>query len=507
MNDFYTSVHISGNSINYRGIENGKRIKRKIKGWAPTLYVETEKDTKYKTLFGKNLTPVEFKNIVAAKDFQKLYDGVENFPIYGAIDFRYKFLYDKFPNTISPDFEKVNTTAIDIEVACESGFPKPEDAAEEVLCITLKSSLHKEFVVFENTKYGDYKQTERTKHLKLKIIKCDSEVKLLKAFLRYWDVNTPDVITGWYIKYFDIPYLHNRIAKILGKEFLKFLSPWGKVYPKNVFDIQGKDVVVYELVGIATLDYMELYKKFRFKPREQYTLNFIANAELGEAKLSHEEFDSMHLFYLTDWPKFIDYNIRDTELIEMLEDKLKILEMIYTLAYDAKVNFEDVMSQLRMWDALVHNELLPKNIMVPPKLTHTKEEFTGAYVKHPQLGMHRNVVSFDLDGLYPHLQMQYNISPDTILGSDENFSFGRNDDDLKYMDDMVHKKMDLSYIENSGRTISPSGINFDITKQGFLPVMLERMYDDRAKYKKMMLAEESNLENIKEEMKIRGIAA
>jgi DNA polymerase elongation subunit (family B) len=137
---------------------------------------------------------------------------------------------------------------------------------------------------------------------------------------------------------------------------------------------------------------------------------------LDETKLSFDEYDNLHQLYKLDYQKFIDYNIKDVHLVLALEDKLKLIELALTLAYDTKSNFGDVFAQTRMWDALIYNYLLDKNIVVPPRRVSKKSEaFEGAYVKDPQVGLHDYVASFDLNSLYPHLIMQYTVSPENII--------------------------------------------------------------------------------------------
>ena len=171
-----------------------------------------------------------------------------------------------------------------------------------------------------------------------------------------------------------------------------------------------------DLRGISTLDYLELYRKFTYTNQESYRLDHIAFVELNERKLDHSEFDTFKEFYDNDWQKFIEYNIHDVRLVDQLDDKMKLIDLAYTMAYDAKVNYEDIFSQVRMWDNYIYVELLKRKIAIPPKKeSATKsEKYAGAYVKEPKPGRYDWVVNFDLNSLYPHLIMQYNISPETI---------------------------------------------------------------------------------------------
>ena len=144
-------------------------------------------------------------------------------------------------------------------------------------------------------------------------------------------------------------------------------------------------------------------------------MDYIASVELGQKKLDHSEFDTFKDFYTKGWQKFVEYNIIDVELVDRLEDKMKLIELALTMAYDAKVNYNDVFYQVRMWDTIIYNYLKKRNIVIPPKNRSQKnEKYAGAYVKEPKPGKYDWVDSFDLNSLYPHLIMQYNISPETI---------------------------------------------------------------------------------------------
>ena len=139
---------------------------------------------------------------------------------------------------------------------------------------------------------------------------------------------------------------------------------------------------IYDIGGITDLDYLELYKKFTYVNRESYRLDFIAEVELGQKKLDHSEFDTFKDFYTGDWKKFVDYNIVDVELVDRMEDKMKLIELVITMAFDGKVNFGDPMFQVRLWDSIIYNYLKKRNIVIPPKVqTDKSEKFAGAYVK------------------------------------------------------------------------------------------------------------------------------
>jgi DNA polymerase elongation subunit (family B) len=338
---------------------------------------------------------------------------------------------------------------------------------------------------------GDYKNDDET----VTYHKCRDEYDLCKKFLSDWNTNPPDVISGWNIKFFDIPYLVNRFTKLFGEDETRKLSPWGLINSRKAV-VNNRELTAYEFVGISTLDYIELYRWYApgGKSQESYRLDNIAQVELGEGKISYDEFENLHQLYRLNYQKFIEYNIKDVDLILKLENKLKLIELGLTLAYDTKTNYEDIFAQTRMWDALIYNYLLDKNIVVPPKVTKSKSEaFEGAYVKDPQTGMHPWVASFDLNSLYPHLMMQYNISPETLVQPTDYTDEMRNIImNTVSVDKLLTKEVNLDKLE--GATITPNGQFFRTDKQGFLPKMLEEMYIDRSKFKKMMIQAKKDYE-------------
>ena len=487
MENFYTNVLCVGSNILYRGVKNGRRVKLKI-GYKPSLFIPAKKQTEFMTLQGEYLERKTFETIREARDFVKRYEEVGNFKIFGNNKYEYAFIADQQKGMVEYDQDKISIAVIDIEVGSENGFPDPYLANEPITAVCIR------YVNGRTIVYGCGDYVNNDEHVTY--IKCKDEWSLCKKFLEDWSENCPDILTGWNIKFFDIPYLYNRFMKILGEDDAKKLSPWGLINERKVFAM-NRENIAYELLGVATWDYIELYRWYApgGKSQESYRLDAIANVEVGDTKLSYDEYDSLHELYRLNYQKFIEYNIKDVDLILRLEDKLKLIEMGLTLAYDTKCNYEDIFAQTRMWDALIYNNLLEKNIIVPPK-THSQksERFEGAYVKDPQIGMHHWVASFDLDSLYPHLMMQYNISPETLVNPEDYtpemrsiISFGVS------VDKLIDKKLNLSGLKDV--TLTPNGQFFRTDKQGFLPKMLEDMYEDRKKFKKLMLKAKQDYEN------------
>ena len=485
---FYTNVLNFGSKILYRGVENGRKVRNRVE-YRPTLYLASTKPTKFTTVKGEYVSEIKPGTISECRDFVRRYEGVDNFKVYGNQKYEYTYISDTYPNEVDWDKNFINICNIDIEVGSENGFPEPETASEPITAITYK--MGSKFIVFG---CGTFNNTRDD----VKYIHCYDEIDLIKRFIDEWSGDYPDIITGWNVKMFDIPYLVNRITKLLGESFSKRLSPWNFISERMVNYGIGRKIKTYSLVGISCLDYIELYQKYApdGKSQESYKLDNIAHVELKERKLSYEEYGNLHTLYRDNYQLFIEYNIKDVELVERLDDKLKLIELALTLAYDSKTNYDDVFTQVRMWDALIYNHLKSKNMVIPPIEEHRKDEaYVGAYVKDPIIGMHNWVASFDLNSLYPHLIMQYNISPETFIEPD---NYTKPMRDILYagvsVDKLLTKQVDLSSLVDESVTITPNGQFFNISHQGFLPEMMEKMYNDRSVYKKKSIEAKKELE-------------
>ena len=467
---FYTNVQPHGNFIALRGVnDRGESFKEKL-NYEPTLFVESHKpqNPQWKTLDDRNVAPVKWGSMKDSRQAMKDYGG----NVFGFDQFQYSFISDNYRGMVDYDLDKIKIGFIDIETSSEHGFPDVRSANEEVLAISYRCG--KSFKVYGCQEYTPAEGVE--------YIHCENETRLLENFVLDWSMNYPDIITGWNSRFFDIPFLVNRIVRVLGEKMAKKLSPWGwyKEHEVNIFG--NRQMQVFDLVGISSIDYMDAYKKFTYVNQESYSLNHIAYAELGEKKLDYSEYSSLHELYQTNFQKFVDYNVHDVVLLERLEEKMKLLEMIISLAYMSKCNFNDVFSPVKMWDCIIYNHLKDQQIVVPPKKHSTKTEgYEGAYVKDPQIGRHKWVASFDLNSLYPHLIMQYNISPETLVGMYPESGL---------VDALLDREFDVAFLKEKNLTMTPNGSLYTRKKQGFLPALMEKMYTDRVKYKDLMIAEQ-----------------
>ena len=483
---FYTNVHQWGDNLLVRAIENNKRVAKRVR-YEPTLFVPVQKQTSFTTLDGKFLTPMKFTSMKESKEFVEQYKDQPHL-VFGHTQYAYTYIADKYPEDIKWDYNKLLLITIDIEVECENGFPNPRQSIEPLLSITVKNHQTQGIVVWGIGKFT----TDRDD---VTYIQCKDETDLLEEFIVFWEQNTPDVVTGWNIDFFDIPYLMNRIKLLFGEKKLKAFSPWGNVSDKEVF-MMGRKHQMYDILGVATLDYLQLYKKFTYTNQENYRLDHIAHVELDEQK-QENPYETFQEWYTKDYQSFIEYNITDVELVDRLEDKLKLIELLITMAYDCKVNYSDMLGSVKYWDILIYNYLRKKNIIVPQKRKHSAkaERYEGAYVKDPQVGMHNWVVSLDLNSLYPHLIMQYNISPETLIKQVKNVD----------VDKLLNQKIDTSFLPKD-TTITPNGAIFRTDKKGFFPELMEKIYNDRVIYKRKALKSSQLYEDTKDKKHLNDMS-
>jgi len=473
---FYTNVQLIGNQVLVREVDNGVRKEYRDE-FFPTLFVKSKKKTKFKTLNGDPVEPIKPGTVRDCREFYKKYEGVDGFSVYGNERYIYQYISEKYPqDEIKFDISQIKLVTLDIEVSSEQGFPDVESCQEEILAITIQDYTTKEITTW-GVKPFDNKQKNVTYHY------CPSEYQLLRSFIEYWMVDVPDVVTGWNIQFYDIPYICKRLNRVLGEKLMKRFSNWGLVSPGEVFK-HGRKHTTFDIGGMTQLDYLDLYRKFTYKAQESYRLDYIAEVELGQKKLDHSEFDTFKDFYTHGWQKFIEYNIVDVELVDRLEDKMKLIELALTMAYDAKVNYNDVFYQVRMWDNIIYNYLKKTNVVIPPKVDANKDEkYAGAYVKEPIPGKYDWVVSFDLNSLYPHLIMQYNISPETLL--DERHPTAT-------VDRILNEELNFELYKDNA--VCANGAMFRKDVKGFLPKLMEKMYGDRVIFKKKMLAAKQQYE-------------
>ena len=466
---FYTSVERLANNLLYRGYDdNGKKIAHRIK-YKPTLYLKSKKpNPPWKSLDGVPVEPLQFSSMSELRDFEKTYRGVPEFKLYGNARHIPAFIQGQFPNEVPYDRRLIDIASLDIETSFGDGFPEIDNPINEILTIAYKSSKDDTYRVWGIKPYDE--AITQLKHLKIEYRQFTDEKSMLEAFIEYWasPENTPDVITGWNTRFFDIPYMISRMAFLLGEDVVRNFSPWRKIERRDI-RVQGTVRTTFDIVGIQHLDYMELFKKFAYTygNQESYSLNHISSVVLGEKKLDYSEIGSLRDLYDADFQMFVDYNIKDVELIERMEEKLGLITLVMTMAYLGGVNYQDTLGTCAIWDSIIFRRLARSKIAVLPSEEKMTEAFPGGYVKKPQVGMHNWVMSFDLNSLYPSLIIQYNMSPETLLT-----------------------------MPGAEGAVASNGAVFSKSKKGIIPEIVEELYAKRVTVKQEMLQAKTKLETI-----------
>jgi len=489
---FYTNVSRYGNNLLYLGIENGKRVQRKFK-YQPTLYVATQTETDWKALDGTPVAPVKFDSMRDQKEWLKTNKDISGRSIYGNTKHIAGFINDYFPGngeTVEFDRDSINVTTIDIECQSDDGFPEPAIAAKEVTAICLKNNIDNIYYVWGLKPYDVSKSLMKTN--KVVYTHCNSEQELLLLYIAHWanPLNTPDVITGWNNRFFDMPYLINRIFRIFGpdkgQDLVNKLSPWSMV-DERMITMMGRDQQTYEIHGVSCIDYLELFKKFGYSygAQESYRLDHIAHVVLNENKLSYEEHGDLFTLYEKDPQKFIDYNIKDVELVDRIEEKMGLITLALTIAYKGGVNYSDVMGTTAIWDSIIFRKLHSQKTAIPFATESVRMPYPGGYVKEPITGMHDWVASFDLNSLYPSIIMQYNMSPETIANGET-----CNIDVNSLLDNP-------SMVDNKGKALCVNGQYFNIDKPGVFPKIISDLYEERVGVKRSMLDFQIELQSVK----------
>lgn len=542
---FYTHCSRNKNNVYHTYIDgDGNKHHSVVRNFPYELFIEGKKEDS-KSLDGKKLQRYVFDSISEMNDFVKKMKDVTD--VYGNTNPVYQFIAGTYPNDIAFDIEKFTILNFDIECrvgenfvyddshivtthddrkisldecrvnqeiivwdteaekdlpylkSCytkktSAGFPEPHKAEQMVTAITCK-------VFGDNEKNYIFGLKEyKTKSDKDVYIKCNTEQELLIKFLSYYQKVKPDILTGWHISGFDILYLYNRINKIVGNDWGNRLSPYYKTCsgsPITVKEVHDKENVFdVDIVGVSIFDYLELYKKFCPNKQESYRLDFIATEEIGYGKLDYSDFDGLEDLYNRDFERYIDYNIKDTLLVEELDKKLKYILLALTIVYMGKTKLSDVFGQIMTWDCLIYNELKKENVQIPPqKRRESNTSIIGGYVKDPAPKRYDWVVSFDLTSLYPSIIMSWNMSPETITHPATGL----------HMDKMIGFNMPTQHIIDNNETLAANGARFTKSFHGILPRLMSKTFSQRKKYKDMMKEESKTLELIKTEMQKRNI--
>ena len=493
---FYTYCQTLGNSILYRGYDKGRQIIEKI-DFGPTLFVSTKnRDEKSWNDLYKNtpLEPIQFNNIREAKDYVEMYKDVHGIELHGMTKWNLQYINSKFPGDIEYDISHVKIHTIDIETVdedSEEGFPDIQAARIPIVLISIHDNITDKTVVL------GLKEFDKVESDAFIYKKFDTEKELLKFFIEFQIATKPDVWTGWNTSGFDIPYMINRIKLLFDEAQVKRLSPFNYIREKMV-NIRGKEIQTYEIYGIIDLDYLELYKKFgTYSSKESYALGFIAQEELGETKLELPGV-SFRDSYVNHFDTFVRYNAIDSILVKKLEDKMKLIELAFAMAYMYHCNLGDVYRTVAPWEAFIYHHLNKKKIAVPPRKNGLRGDVEGAWVKDGIQGMYGWCMSFDFSSLYPSVIRQWNISPETFRAPEYDIR-ARN-----FLDNDADAIAAIDYAKSINHTIAANGTMYDKSKKGFLAELMEYCMTGRAIAKKEMLRLESEYQIIEREISERA---
>jgi len=487
---FYTACTIKGNKVLVRGYDNGRRFSE-AKVFKPSMYIRSDKETKYRTLTNVKVQRMIFDTLYDCREFIDQYRGLEDCPIYGNTDFITQYIMETYPSEVEYDLSKIKVAYLDLECESENGFPDLDSPNERVNLMSIRISGVTHVISFTPVTLPD-----------CKVHMVSNEKELLKKTFDILAKEDADIITGWNVKLFDMPYIIGRALLYYSLEEIQSWMPFNLMKMRET-DIGGKNYKVYEFPGYTILDYMDLYKKFSGTSQESYALQNIAKVELDAQKLDYSEYGSLREFYKQNFQKFAEYNVQDALLVERLDGKLKLIDLAVSIAYEAKITFDTVFFATRIWETICCDYLAKKNIIPPLKKSYAKDEqFVGAYVKEIKPGFYKNIVSFDATSLYPSIIMQWNISPETCENNDSSL----NADD--FLENKRHDIPDLlEDAESRSCSLACNGSMFTRQVKGFIPILIERTFNQRKEAKSKMIELEKEYESTKNEALLPRIAA
>lgn len=487
---FYTACAIKGNKILVRGYRNGERFTDTV-AFTPSLFIKSDKESKYRTLNGVKVKRMVFDTLYDCRQFLDQYRDLPDCPVYGNTDFITQYLMETYPTEVEYDLSKIKVAYLDLECETEGGFPDLDNPNERINLVSIRVDGITYVISFTPITIPD-----------AKVVMVSNEKELIKKIFEILAKEDVDIISGWNVKLFDMPYIIGRAKLFFEEKEIQDWFPFG-LMKMRVTNIGGKDFNLYEFPGYTILDYMDLYKKFSGTSQESYALNHIAKVELDAQKLDYSEYGSMREFYRQNFQRFAEYNVQDAILVERLDNKLKLIDLAVSIAYEAKITFDTVFFATRIWETICCDYLAKKSIVPPLKRSYAKDDqFVGAYVKEVVPGFYRNVVSFDATSLYPSIIMQFNISPETCVVKNASF----NADDFlhgtrKEIPDMIKDA------KSRNSCLACNGSMFTNDVRGFIPTLIEITFNQRQEAKKKMIALEKEYENTKNKDLLPRIAA
>jgi len=511
-NFMYTDVSQRGSNLyisGYNLVTNQKEIVKTNSIPNLSLYHANANAKKVKFSYPNGVPVVEskFKSIYDYKEYISDYKNVHGMEIYGDYNLPMKWINENYAGKVPFEINRINIGVIDIENLIIEGLKINQSikvAGGKVTAVTLYTSKSDKYYVFADSEDFDRSLFEKDKDFdKIEFRISEDEIEMLLDLATVMCIEEKiDVITGWNSRSYDLAYLFNRIERLAEERRSEYPSLSANILSpiKSAYKTKKDEVV---LGGIQILDYMELYFKYVYKKLASYKLNFVGNYEVGTEKIDYD--GSLNELYEKDYGKYLYYNFHDVRIVKMMEDKLNFILLQIQISYEAKQNFDDTFSPVRTWESLVYSECVKRNLVLEPKKHHQKVDYPGAYVEKPTPGFRKDVVSFDLNSLYPHLEMGDIISPETILS--DSYLFERFGDieafqvimqlkeNVKYSHDiiehdkiidmLINRELDLSFLANTDVCLSASLEFFRKDPNAIMPMFMDKFYTERGMYKKL----------------------
>ena len=473
----------------------GNRIEERFQ-FKPYVYIESQNKIDAISIYNTNLKKLEFKNNIERRNYVEKC-GIKR--IFYNIPVEQQALIDYFGNANENlSFSKfpLKIFYFDLETLSPGAFPVPELANDPIIAITIYDSLTCQYYTW------GLKEDYTPKSLNHRYYKCFTEEDLLRSFLKFWSKDYPDIVSGWNCIGFDIPYLINRVTKILGENDAKKMSPVNRLYKQeNVQRNIGGYGIKWHIKGVSVIDYIDAYKTFSREKRESYSLNNIADVELGESKLAFNA-TSLSQLAATNWKQFIDYNVRDVELLIKLEKKLQFIKIIRSLGYLGLTPFESALGTVAIVTGAMALEALKRKKIIAT-FEGEKQEYPGGFVREPEPGLYEGLVTFDVNSLYPNTIITLNISPETKMGK----ILTRENGIVKFKlingkEYEITEEKFKKFIELEKIAISCSNIMFSQKEKGICAQLIDDIYQNRVKNKNEMKILKTELRKHKKDTQV-----
>lgn len=458
--------------------EEGKRIDTEFE-FRPYLYLENSNAEDAVSIYKTNLAKKVFRNSIERRRFV---DSSANNRLFHNIGPEQQFLIDMYKGQNNKaEFSqfplKIFLLDIEVDTSEDSAFPVPEKAAVPINLITVYDTITK-----TTHTWGLAERYEPTLP-KCIYHRCATEQDLILQFVDFWKTDYPDIASGWNSSGFDFPYIINRFMRIFGEDFIGQLSPVNTVRSRTVFTDMGKETIIWSIGGIALIDYMDLYKTFSPGEKESFSLNYISELELGEGKIAYNAVSLSELAH-TDWKLFVDYNIQDVHLLVKLEEKLKFLEIARMLSYKGCTNFEAALGKVAIVTGAVAIQAAKQGYIIPTfPNKNDRESYEGGFVRDPEKGIQKAVVSFDVNSLYPNTIITLNISPETKLGKIiEGDIYEDKEVTLRLVSGKIHKlPVDTfkKFLVKEKASLSQAGVLYSQKTKGVIPNLIDQIYAER----------------------------